>query len=207
MKICKLIPPPPDQPNGRWLMQFEDETVMQIGEREVVSFSLYTGMELDEDTHAALRRAVAEGEVLQRALRLLSVRPYGRKELIRKLSERCEPAHAERAADRLEELGYLDDAAYAVTVVRHYAGKGYGERKLRDELFRRGIDRVHWDDALQQAGGTEDAIDTFLRKKLAGRPCDRREWKRAADALARRGYRWDDINAGLRRYGADPADA
>ena len=42
-------------------------------------------------------------------------------------------------ADRMEELGFLNDAAYAAQVVRYYSAKGYGERKLRDELYRRGI--------------------------------------------------------------------
>lgn len=40
--------------------------------------------------------------------------------------------------DRLEELGLLDDQRYACTVVRHYSGKGYGVRKLQDELYRPG---------------------------------------------------------------------
>ena len=48
-----------------------------------------------------------------------------------------------------------------------------------------------------------DSIDAFLRQKLKGAPTDRRELKKASDALARRGYHWSDISEGLRRLGAD----
>ena len=44
---------------------------------------------------------------------------------------------------------------------------------------------------------------TLLRQKLKGRAPDEKELKRASDALARRGYRWEEIKAALRRYGAD----
>ena len=57
--------------------------------------------------------------------------------------------------------------------------------------------------ALEQAADPADSIDAFLQKKLRGaRPGDPKELKRASDALARRGYRWDEINEALRRYGA-----
>ena len=107
-------------------------------------------------------------------------------------------------ADRMEELGFLNDAAYAAQVVRYYSAKGYGERKLRDELYRRGIPRELWDEALEGAADPSAAIEEFLRKKWRGTlPDDPRELKKASDALARRGYSWSDIVEGLRRYGAE----
>ena len=108
------------------------------------------------------------------------------------------------ANDRMEELGFLNDAAYAAQVVRYYSAKGYGERKLRDELYRRGIPRELWDEALEGAADPSAAIEEFLRKKWRGTlPDDPRELKKASDALARRGYSWSDIVEGLRRYGAE----
>ena len=89
----------------------------------------------------------------------------------------------------------------------YYSAKGYGERKLRDELYRRGVPRDCWDGALEGLSGPEEAIDAFLQKKLRGAELsDPKVRRRAADALARRGYRWEDISAGLRRYGAEPEE-
>ena len=104
---------------------------------------------------------------------------------------------------RLERLGLLNDAEYARTVVRHYSAKGYGPYKIRDELYRRGVARELWEDALAETADPCAAIDAFLRQKLKGAPTDRRELKKASDALARRGYHWSDISEGLRRWGAD----
>ena len=45
MRISKLSPSA--RVEGRWLCQLEDGTLLTIGEGEVVSFGLGTGVELD----------------------------------------------------------------------------------------------------------------------------------------------------------------
>ena len=125
-----------------------------------------------------------------------------RRELERKLAG-WGAGEEEQAAvcDRLEELGILNDAQYAQLVVRHYSAKGCGERKLRDELYRRGVPRDLWEEALTQAEDPAEAIDAFVAKKLKGAAVsDPKELKKVSDALARRGYSWSDISEALRRY-------
>ena len=209
MRIAKLLPSARIQ--GRWLCHLEDGTILRVTGNEVACFGLYSGMELTEETKVKLEEAVRRGEVLERALRLLSGRPMSRKELVDKLTARPrdkekEPIPeelAEEAANRLEELGYLNDAEYARTVARHYAAKGYGERKLRDELWKRGVPRAYWDQALEEVQDPTDAMDEFIRRKLMGRTADRETLGKLSAALARRGYRWEDIRAALGRYGGD----
>ncbi len=134
-----------------------------------------------------------------KALRMLDRRDYSRAELVKKLVEKGEPqADAEAVADRLAELGVVDDARYAALVVRQYAGKGYGETRVRMELLRRGVPRELIDEALQQMPKQEDALDALLRRRL-GERFDRADVKRATDALARKGYGWDEIASALQR--------
>lgn len=210
MKLTKLQPS--ERVRGRWLVWLEDGALLRVGENEVVSFGLYPGMELDSDTLEELNTAARLSRVKEKALNLLSARPLSRKELVDKLTARpkdrdkeplADAGEAEEIADRLEELGYLDDAAYARMVVEHYSAKGYGPRRVRDELYRRGVPRELWEEALEGCEDPEDGIDVFLRKKFRGQTPDAKELKRASDALARRGYRWEDIKDGLRRYGAE----
>ncbi len=192
---------------GRWLAMLEDGSILRLGEGEVVRFALYAGKELSETEAEELQRAAKGSALKEKALSLLARKPQSRKELERKLGEwEASEQEAQAICDRLEELGYLNDASYAVMVVRHYSAKGYGERKLRDELYRRGISRELWDEALEQSYDPAQAIDDFLAKKLSGREPDRQELKKVSDALARRGYRWSDISEGLRRYGAEVDD-
>lgn len=202
MTISKLAPS--KRVEGRWLAFLEDGTILRLGENEVIQFALYAGKELDEAEAAALLESARRSGLKEKALELLSRKPQSRRELERKLRE-WEAGEEEIAAicGRLEELGYLNDAAYAAQVVRHYSAKGFGERKLRDELYRRGVPRELWDEALEQAEDPADAIDEFVAKKLAGKTPDRKELKKVSDALARRGYSWNDISAALGRYGAE----
>ena len=198
---------PSQHVEGRWLAMLEDGSILRLGEGEVVRFALYAGKELSETEAEELQRAAKGSALKEKALSLLARKPQSRKELERKLGEwEASEQEAQAICDRLEELGYLNDASYAAMVVRHYSAKGYGERKLRDELYRRGISRELWDEALEQSYDPAQAIDDFLAKKLSGREPDRQELKKVSDALARRGYRWSDISEGLRRYGAEVDD-
>ena len=81
---------------------------------------------------------------------MISSRPLSRKELSKKLKEKgAAEADAESACDWLEEIGALNDAEYAVMLVRHYGGMGYGATRVRQELHRRGVPKELWDEALE----------------------------------------------------------
>ena len=189
---------------GRWLAVLEDGTILRVGEGEVIDFALCTGKELTEDEAVRLTAAAHRTALKQKTFDLLTRKPQSRKELERKLRE-WEAGEEEITSicDRMEELGYLNDASYAALIVRHYSAKGFGEKKLRDELYRRGVPRALWDEALEGAEDPSDAIDAFVAKKLAGKAPDRKELKKVSDALARRGFSWSEISAALSRYGAE----
>ncbi len=200
MKITALVPSQKVQ--GRWLLTFEDGTKLKITDREMVDFSLYAGLDVPDAALEQLRDAAGESQARLRAANILSARPLSRKELEKRLVEKGEtPAHAAAACDYLERLGYLDDRAYAKTLAQYYVNRGYGPRKVRDELYRRGVDRDLWDEALEGLEEPDDALDRFVAAKLGRIECpDRKDIKRVSDALARRGYAWSDISAALRRY-------
>lgn len=214
MTIMKLEPS--KHVAERWLCWLEDGSCIRVTESEVVSFALYTGMEIPDTLYDQLTEAARRSTIRTKALDYISARPMSRRELEDKLTarrpkgrdgrERPPLATSEEAgevADWLEELGYLNDAEYAKTVARHYSAKGYGDRRLRDEFFRRGVPRQYWEEALSEAQEPEEGIDAFLQKRFRGGAPDQRELKRASDALARRGYRWEEIREGLNRYGAN----
>lgn len=207
MEVLTLKPSTKKQ--GRWLLHLSDGTILRVGEAELVAYSLYSGMTLTEEQRGEIEEAVALRQGKEKGLALLTARPLSRKELMDKLtaqprdkekSPTCTPDVAEQVADRLEELGYLNDVTYAATVARHYSAKGYGQGRIKEEFYRRGLDRDLWEDALEESIPSEDAIDQFIQKKLKGSSPDQKERKRVTDGLARRGYGWSDIDAGMRRY-------
>lgn len=200
MRIESLTPSQKAQ--GRWIAVFEDGSKLKLTDREMVDFALYPGLDVPQGALEQLRDAAGESAARRRAANILSARPLSRKELEKRLVEKGEtPAHAAAAADYMEHLGYLNDEAYAKTLAEYYAAKGYGPRKVRDELYRRGVPREFWDGALEGVEEHGDALDRFVRSKLARvEHPDRRDVKRVSDALMRRGYSWSDISAALRRY-------
>lgn len=140
----------------------------------------------------------------QRALRMLEKRDYSRGELIDRLVKKGEErADAEAVAERLCELRFIDDANYAAMVARHYAAKGFGTARVRDELRRRFVPRELWDDALSGMPEADGTVDAFLRAKLRNPDPDPTELKRASDALRRRGFAWDEIRDAVERFNAE----
>ena len=224
MKIEKLEPS--KHKEGRWLVWLEDASIVRVGEGDVVSLGLYAGKELTGGEGEALAAAGERSRLMERAVGLLSQRPMSRRELLDKLCAPPRPKkgkypydklddapgletieaqreavreRAEAVADRLAELGLLNDEEYARMVVRHYAAKGYGPRKLRDELYRRGVPREYWEDALGEREPDDSRIDKLARQKLRGGEPTRENLKKVSDYLARRGYGWDEISGALER--------
>jgi regulatory protein len=149
----------------------------------------------------------ASDEAKEKALRLLSRRDMSKKELTDKLMEKgVGPDDARRAADRMEELRFIDDGRYAGMVARHYASKGYGLRRIREEFYRRGVPREVWEAALEDLEAPDETLDRLLRLKLRGREEDPAGLKKACDALARRGFSWEEIQAAAERYQNESKD-
>ena len=189
---------------GRWLAVLEDGSILRLGEGEVVDFALYAGKELSEGEAEALTQAARRSGLRQKALNLLTSKPMSRRELEQKLrSWEAGEEEAAAIADRMEELGFLNDAAYAAQVVRYYSAKGYGERKLRDELYRRGIPRELWDEALAQLPPAADAVRKVVAARLRGRPMTQEDSRKLAAALQRRGFSWNDIRPVLNEWGQE----
>ena len=138
-----------------------------------------------------------------RALRILGNRSISTRELEKRLVDKGEDAETAReTVEWLENLGLMNDAEYAAMIVRHYSAKGYGLRRIKDELGRRGIARDMWDDALSElseSDGMDETALRFLEKKLRGSR-DKDDLKRASDALCRRGFSYDEARRALNRY-------
>lgn len=213
---------PSTKKKGRWLVILEDGTIIRVSEADVAGLGLYRGMELTPEQAERLQEAAGLSAMKSKALNILSVRSLSRRELIKKLTARprrqageeeteTDPeaeresldARAGTVADWLERLGLLNDEQYARDVVRWCGEKGYGARRVRDELFRRGVPRELWDEALEGRSDSTEAIDRFLAQKLKNWTGDPKELKRASDALARRGFSWSEISEALERYEAE----
>jgi regulatory protein len=204
MKITKMTRS--QRVSGRVYLDFEGGGSLRVTDAQVADYSLYTGRELDGDEYQSLTEAAGVSSARARALRILGTRGMSRQALIDRLAEKGEDADTAReTADWLEKIGMLDDAEYARAVARHYAARGYGTRRIRDEFFKRKVARDMWDAALAELPEDGGALSALIESKLRGEQPDRAGQKRVTDALIRRGYSWDEVSAAMRRY-LDNAD-
>jgi regulatory protein len=142
----------------------------------------------------------ADPESVARTILLdqLTGRARSRQELSDKLAaKRVPPEIAGRLLDRFEEVGLVDDAAFARTWVsqRQFAGgggKGLARRALAQELRRKGVDDETTREVLDELDPADEeaAARELVRRKLRtlSRIDDQTATRRLVGMLARRGY-------------------
>lgn len=167
--------------------------------------------------------------VLAAAARFLEVRPRSVAEVRRRLrSAGYAAALVEHAVERLVELGFLDDAAFArAWVESRDRARPRGERALRVELRQKGVGREETDEALEgrrdaaaaragdddpDGGGgvspDEAAAERLLARRASqlGRvPDPRVRRQRAYALLARNGFDPGVCSAVAKRFAEDVA--
>lgn len=133
------------------------------------------------------------------AVRLLASREHSRKELAQKLRQRCDcdTGSLNALLDRLQDLGYLDDARYAGAFIRSSIARGRGPQRIAHDLRERGVDGATAEQALAVAEVDWQALAIEQREKKFGRenPADYKERARQSRFLAGRGFYMDTIKA------------
>ena len=133
---------------------------------------------------------------LQKAYRLLSMRPHSEKELEKKLREKGFPAVViKEALEKLRDLKYLNDASFSVQWARNLAvNKLWGNRKIIASLQEKGVATQLINDAIAAARleiSEEEAIAVLVRKKSAKKKSaafDIKEKQRIFQSLMLRGF-------------------
>ena len=185
---------------GRFVVEFDGGETLRSTLEAVTDARLYVGMELDEEAFEALKRSTSKALDRQKALEMLSRRPYSRRELKDKLLRRgTDEQSVEDCIAWLDEHGFLDDGEYAGAVARHYTAKGYGAGRVKSELRRRGIERELADETLEALPENTEKIDAYIARRLND-PKDRDSVRKIGAALFRRGDSWEEIRAALRRF-------
>ena len=191
---------PSQRKKGRFLVKLEGGDILRVTEEELLRFGLRQGMELDGQALEALRASARASSAKAQAASIIGSRALSRRELEKRLVRKgSDPVDAQAAADWLEDIGAMDDAAYAAAVVRDYGRRGYGPAKVREELRRRGVPRELWDAAMEELPDSGETLDLLIQKRRKDLT-DPREVKRLSDALLRRGFGWGEVRSAIGRY-------
>ena len=148
-------------------------------------------------TSAQLRMLMAENErrrARERALFLLEDREHSCKELYDKLCRNYKEDTAAAVCGELLERGLLDDMRFAENMTRSLINRKYGMMRIRQELYRRGVDRDIIGIVTEEAdiGAVNISLTALIRQKYLGKLEDG-ETDKVINALARRGYTYSQI--------------
>lgn len=125
----------------------------------------------------------------ERALSLLGYREHSAAELRRKLTDNGYPrSTVEAVVDRLVEIELVDDRRFACSWARSRVMSGYGARRIKHELAKRGINPDLVEEALDEVIDPDEEVHR-ARAALRGRTAqDRASRDRLLRRLVARGF-------------------
>ena len=187
---------------SRYTIYVDDDYWYILDYELIVLNGLRVGLECDEEFLEDLREQAQRRKARERAFYLLEYRDHTRKELVDKLLKSVSLEIAEQTADRMEELGYLDDRKYA----RQYAAVLLEQKKLskRAALYKmqqKGIDRAMAEEIFSDMDiDPRDQLRELIEQKYERYLVDRKGLQKTVNALLRLGYNYYDIKDVVQEY-------
>lgn len=173
----------------------DDEYIITTDEDFWAENYIKDGTDIDDDVWNEIVLKINYKKAVDKCFDLLSRRDHSVKELKTKLLRTVDEASAEKAIDRMIELGYLDDEKYAKILVKHLIdNKKMSKNFVKQEMYKRGLSADIINDVLENTEFDNSAncaqlITTKYRNKLRA---DGGKEKVIA-ALMRKGFSYSDI--------------
>ena len=182
-------------------LYIDGEFVMNLDTRTLIENRFDVGREIDDDDLHEIINLSNERRAKEKALWLISYRDHSKKELTDKIRRTCDDESAEKAVERMEELGLVNDRVFAERYARKLLfTKHMSKTAAAFGLARKGIDREIADEILESIDVDErEQIREVIDKKYRNLS-DEKIKRRAFSALQRLGYRFDDIRAVFEEY-------
>ena len=190
MKITDILP----RRKGLSAVYIDGEYALSLDTQTLLEHRIDIGRELDDEELHDLIESSNERRAKEKALWLISYRSHSKKELRDKIRRTCDRQSAEKAVERMEELGLVNDRDYAERCAQTLIfTKHMSKRGAAMELRRKGIESEIIDEVLGDIEVDErEQIQAVIERKYP-KIGDEKIRRRAVAALQRLGYGWDDI--------------
>ncbi len=187
---------------GQVRVYIDGSEALRVKKAHFEKCPLHEGDETDIDAYIERLAAVQCADAWEAALSSLDVCARSEREIANSLKRRgfVQPA-IDATVSRLRESGLIDDARYAQRMAELQSRKPVGLYAFKRRLRAKGISDADAEDALsafddtQQQAACAEAAGKLYKKYEALPP---REGKaKMSQALARRGFGWEAIEAAL----------
>ena len=134
---------------GLSALYLDGEFAVSLDTQTLLENRFDVGREVSDGELKDIIEKSGERRAKEKALWLISYRDHTKKELQDKLRRTCVAQSAEKAADRMEELGLVNDEQYAQRYARRLLlEKRLTRRAALFEMTRKGIDKQTAEEAL-----------------------------------------------------------
>lgn len=175
---------------------FEDAEPIFINGEIVSQFHLKAGVEIPESALSQIIRANDVRRARERALYLLDAREYSYTGLFKKLELNYDEDICYEVLNSLSEQGLVNDRRYAEQLGEYYmVTKCYGKYRAGQEMYRKGISRELTNEVLERYEQDScQRLYELVKAKYERYLTDDKGITKVKNALARRGFSFDDIN-------------
>ena len=183
---------------GLTRLYIDGEYAMSLDSEVLALAYIKEGREIDDEELFELVKSSKQRRANEKALSLLERRSHSKKELAEKIARTSDRETALSAAEKMEELGLVNDKDFAERYAFElFERKRFGKNRVRQELYRKGIDKDIIDEILENYADmdTEGQLLAILESKYPLYNEDERVKRRAVAALQRRGFSFADIRA------------
>ena len=189
-------------PGGR----FDAAGALLLDRETAAERGLKPGLDLPLSALAELVETGNLARAKNKALYLLSLRDYAKRELESRLRADFGEDAARQTVDRFAELGLLDDERFAARYAEQLLSvKRVSARQAVYLLRQKGVSPEIAEAAVQELSpDPQQQIAELIARKYAAALArgEERDRRRVCDALARKGFSYGDIQTALRAYGA-----
>ncbi len=181
-----------------------DRERFRVTVHDLEALNIQEGDVVDDDVMEEIAQAAERLSCIKKAFEYLSYGDLSEKQLRDKLSKKFNFDLATDVASLLVERGYVNDARLAERYAEtFYVFKNMGLKKIRNELYRRGISSDDIENALSKYENEDqsDRIEEFVRKKYDISRLDDVNYRRKVYAGAMRaGFSSSDVCDFLRNF-------
>lgn len=202
MRIIELKPSKSGETYKVWL---DCGDCMIIETETVVKFHLKDEMTLSDDEWEEVLSDNAYISARRRAFNILGYHAVSEKQLVKKLiSKGADEDTAQRVAEKMRELGLINDEALLKEKVRHLSEvKKYGEKRIITDLMLKGFEKADILNALSDLEPDEyKTVCEIIEKKFESvlKDSDVKTRQKVAASLLRRGFNYDTIKSAIQEY-------
>lgn len=177
----------------------DGEYAFTVDEIYFYSLNLKENAEITAEELKEITLKAGERRAYNYAVSLLSRREHTVKEITEKLKRKDYGQFTVRVTERLVSEGYLSDERFAKLYVRELINlKGYGIRRIKDELYRKGISRDIAECVLEEAEFPDNKLKDIVEKKFLRYLDTEKGVQKTINALIRLGYSYGEIKDVLR---------